>query len=62
MSEREYLLESLIARFIRAQDIDINEVPRLVLCGCESCLLLVAMLAEVEEAIGNLPPPDVRMN
>lgn len=59
---REQLLENLIARFIRAQEIDRLEVTRMILCGCDSCLLLTVMFAEVEHVIKDMPPSGARVN
>jgi len=58
---REKRLEALVASFMKEEGIGFERVPRMMRCGCPTCLILLALYQEVAHIV-DAPDPGARVN
>lgn len=61
MNDREQRMEAIIVALLRAEGIGFSRVPKMLSCGCDTCLALIAAYQEVAHII-DAPPAGAKMN
>lgn len=61
-SKREQLFEGLVTKLMLEQGIDDLEVPVLMRCGCEKCLIMIALYQMVAPMVRIMSNPSGVVN
>jgi hypothetical protein len=62
ISDRERLFEGLVTKLMLEHGIDRTEIPTLLLCGCDKCLIMVALHQLVDPMVQMMSRPSGRVN
>lgn len=62
ISDRERLFEGLVTKLMLEHGIDDLEVPVLLRCGCDKCLIMTALYQMVAPMVQMMTRPSGRVN
>lgn len=62
VSDRETLLEGLVVKLMLEHGIDRQEIPALMSCACDKCLIMVALYQMVAPMVEVMSNPSGRVN
>lgn len=62
ISDRERLFEGLVTKLMLEHGIDESEIPVLMRCGCDKCLIMIALHQMVAPMVQIMSNPSGRVN